>query len=81
MEQHDSEHERRQAREIARVLRARRRRTQVLRRRVGATALILLASMWGTIFALGSMGAATAAVTSTVADVRSASSGSTRTDS
>lgn len=68
-------------RELARVLRARQRRTRLLRRRVTAIALILLASMWGVVVGLGSMGATTHTATATLADLRStpkaSSSGST----
>ncbi|MGA2757050.1 MAG: hypothetical protein ABSF58_06840 [Solirubrobacteraceae bacterium] len=48
------------------------RRTKVLRRRVAATALVLLVCMWATVLGLGSLGASTtkSGVSATLADVR-----------
>src|SRR5450432_2249513 len=68
--------------EMARRLRARERRTKVIRRRVIATSLILLASMWGTVFALGSLGktATHTATTAVVADVRTTATPTTATN-
>ena len=75
---HSTQPDPRHSPEVVRRLRARARRTQVLRRRVGALALILLAVMWGAVYGLGSLGATSrVTVTAALADARTTTAATT----
>src|SRR5450432_487710 len=55
-----------QSPELRQRLLARARRVRVIRRRVGAIALTVLAVSWGAVYGLGSIGASSAATPTTV---------------
>jgi hypothetical protein len=69
---------RRRSPEVARLLRARTHRTQVLRRRITALSLILLVGMWAAVYGLGSLGASTQpTAAAALADVRTTKAATT----